>query len=78
MLNSKLDIGPYMKGVTKSTLKKQHRAQFSETHRDNIEEYQFLTDQSSDAIFRTPATQSAKATAESRTLTIIGMIQRLW
>ena len=40
-----------MKVTTKSTLKKQHHAQFSEIQRDSIEEHQFLTDQASDAIF---------------------------
>lgn len=40
-----------MKVRTKSTPKKPCLTQSSKTHRDSVEEYQFLTDQASDAIF---------------------------
>ena len=50
-LNSKLNIEPYMKVVTKSALKNQRHEQFPKKQRDSIEEHQFLTDQASDAIF---------------------------
>lgn len=42
-----------MNVVTKPTPQKPRRAQLSETHRDSVEEYQFLTEQASDAIFLT-------------------------